>query len=106
MKLEGMDQLYVMGGGKEIVYYAAGQTGSPLVLLHGGGVDSAWQRSEYQWNGIKSDYTSRLGENRNPTLILHGDHNMTVPVLWAERAHQAIPGSRATCFSRTADIGR
>lgn len=94
MKLEGMDQLYVMGGGKEIVYYAAGQTGVPLVLLYGGGVDSAWQRSEYQWNGIKSDYTSRLGEIGTPTLILHGDHDMTVPVFWAERAHQAIPGSR------------
>lgn len=54
----------------------------------------SWQRSEYRWNGIKSDYTGRLGEIRTPTLILHGDHDVTVPVFWAERAHQAIPGSR------------
>jgi len=54
----------------------------------------SWQRSEFLWNGVKTDYTGRLGELRTPTLILHGDHDVTVPVFWAEQAHQAIPGSR------------
>jgi len=54
----------------------------------------SWQRSEAEWNGIKTDYTGRLGEIRTPTLILHGDHDVTVPVFWAEQAHQSIPGSR------------
>ena len=55
---------------------------------------TAFQRSEYRWNGAKTDYTPRLGEIRTPTLILHGDHDTTVPVFWAERAHVAIPDSR------------
>ncbi len=55
---------------------------------------ASWQRSECRWNGLKTDYTGRLGEIHTPTLILHGDHDTTVPVFWAERAHAAIPGSR------------
>lgn len=55
---------------------------------------TSFQRSEYRWNGAKSDYTPRLGEIHTPTLILHGDHDTTVPVFWAERAHAAISGSR------------
>lgn len=54
----------------------------------------SFQRSEYFWNGLRTDDTRRLGEIHIPTLILHGDHDETVPVKWAERAHAAIQNSR------------
>jgi pimeloyl-ACP methyl ester carboxylesterase len=54
----------------------------------------SFQRSEYLWNGLRTDDTRRLGEIHTPTLILHGDHDETVPVQWAQRAHAAIQNSR------------
>ncbi len=48
MKIERMEQHSVRIDGKEIVYYEAGSDGSPVLLLHGGGVDSAL----ISWNEI------------------------------------------------------
>jgi pimeloyl-ACP methyl ester carboxylesterase len=55
---------------------------------------TSFQRSELRWNGLRSDFSSRLHEVHTPTLILHGDHDVTVPVQDAERAHQRIAGSQ------------
>lgn len=54
----------------------------------------SFQRSEVRWNGLRSDFTPRLGEIRAPTLFLHGEKDTAVPLKWAERAHAAMPGSR------------
>jgi pimeloyl-ACP methyl ester carboxylesterase len=53
-----------------------------------------FQRSECLWNGLRSDYTNRFSEINTPTLILNGDHDDSVPAVWAEKAHAAIRNSQ------------
>ncbi len=54
----------------------------------------SFQRSEMLWSGVRSDYTGRLKDLTTPTLILHGDQDITLLPIWAEKAHQAIRNSR------------
>jgi pimeloyl-ACP methyl ester carboxylesterase len=51
------------------------------------------QRSEYQWNGMRTNYLDRLSEIKVPTLLVHGMEDKIVPVAWAERAHGLIKDS-------------
>jgi pimeloyl-ACP methyl ester carboxylesterase len=52
------------------------------------------QRSEYRWQGLRTDYSQRLCEVKVPTLIVHGAKDTIVPVSWAERAHKLIKNSK------------
>jgi pimeloyl-ACP methyl ester carboxylesterase len=52
-----------------------------------------WQRREITWNGLRTNYVSRLPEIAIPTLILHGEDDRLLPVAIAERAHHLIPNS-------------
>ncbi len=51
------------------------------------------QRSEYQWNGMRTNYLDRLSEIKVPTLLVHGVEDKIVPVHWARRAHGLIENS-------------
>lgn len=52
------------------------------------------QRSEYRWQGLRTDYSQRLREVRVPTLIVHGAKDTIVPLSWAQRAHKLIKNSK------------
>jgi pimeloyl-ACP methyl ester carboxylesterase len=52
------------------------------------------QRSEYQWQGLRTNYSPQLSEVNIPTLIVHGAKDTIVPVSWAERAHSLIRNSK------------
>lgn len=55
---------------------------------------AAWnqfQRYEMGWNGLASNFNSRLPELRPPTLLIHGALDTAVPVQNAQRAAELIP---------------
>jgi pimeloyl-ACP methyl ester carboxylesterase len=52
------------------------------------------QRSEYRWQGLRTNYSHRLSEIKAETLIVHGATDSIVPLSWAERAHRLIRNSR------------
>lgn len=54
----------------------------------------SFQRHEALWNGLRTDFSSRLTEVQAPTLIVHGELDRAVPVAWAHRAQQRIPNAR------------
>jgi pimeloyl-ACP methyl ester carboxylesterase len=53
----------------------------------------SFRKSEVGWSGLKTDLSERLGEVVVPTLLVHGDRDRVVPVEWARRAHERLPGS-------------
>ncbi len=53
-----------------------------------------FQRDEIRWRGVKTNYTSRLGEIAAPVLIVHGDQDVGVPLEYARRAAQRLPNGR------------
>jgi pimeloyl-ACP methyl ester carboxylesterase len=55
---------------------------------------ASYQRDELRWNGIKTNYLPLLSEIATPTLILHGDQDMNVPLQWVDKAHAGIRGSQ------------
>jgi pimeloyl-ACP methyl ester carboxylesterase len=56
------------------------------------------QTDEVGWHRLRTDYTEQLADVAVPTLILHGEADPLVPVAWARRAHERIPGSRLVTF--------
>jgi pimeloyl-ACP methyl ester carboxylesterase len=60
----------------------------------------AWQafertaRDEVRHSGRRTDFTDRLGDLAVPTLVVHGESDPVVPVGWARRAAERIPGAR------------
>lgn len=57
-----------------------------------------WQRDEILWNRTKTNYTSRLGEISVPVLLVHGSHDIGVPLRYARRAADCIPNARLEVF--------
>jgi pimeloyl-ACP methyl ester carboxylesterase len=45
------------------------------------------------WDGVRTSYLERLHELKNPTLLVHGEQDTSVPVTQAVRAHELIAGS-------------
>jgi pimeloyl-ACP methyl ester carboxylesterase len=58
----------------------------------------SFRENEVRWDGLRSDFSDRLGELTTPTLIVHGAHDPAVPVAWARRAHQRLPNSELRVF--------
>ncbi|MFW6289011.1 MAG: alpha/beta fold hydrolase [Spirochaetota bacterium] len=52
-----------------------------------------WQADEVRIGGLRTNFTPRLGELSMPVKILHGDKDIAVPVKYARRAAQLIPGA-------------
>ena len=52
------------------------------------------QAREAGWRRLRTDYTEQLPDLAVPTLIVHGEADPLVPVAWARRAQQRIPGAR------------
>lgn len=53
-----------------------------------------FQRHELGPLGNRTDYSKRLGEITQPTLVIHGEHDMIFPVTDAHKAAQLLPNAR------------
>ncbi len=53
-----------------------------------------FQRDEVLWKGLKTNYTSRLGEIKRPVLLIHGAKDIGVPLKNARRAVGIFPNAR------------
>jgi len=51
------------------------------------------QRNGVLWNGLHTNFTSRLHEITVPTLIVQGAQDTAVPLAYAQRAHALIKHS-------------
>ena len=51
------------------------------------------QRSEVRWNGLRSNFTTRLHEITVPTFMVHGAQDTAAPLAYAQRAHALMPNS-------------
>ena len=58
----------------------------------------SFRENEVHWDGLRTDFSDRLGEITGPTLIIHGTHDRAVPVAWARRAHRRLPNSELRVF--------
>lgn len=63
------------------------------------GVFEQWQRDEFGWNRLKTDYTPMLPSLRCPALIIHGDKDGGVPVARARAAARLIPDARVVVLA-------
>lgn len=50
-----------------------------------------WQRDQFLWNRLKTNYTDRLGSFPRKVLLIHGDHDSGVPLACAETAAKRFP---------------
>lgn len=50
-----------------------------------------WQRSEFTWRGLRSDYSDRFTEIHQPVLLVHGERDIGVPVDSALRTATMLP---------------
>ncbi len=65
------------------------------------GAGRAWKSyltHEMGYSGFRHGLVERLAEITLPTLILHGANDNFIPVKWAKKAHQLIPGARLSIF--------
>lgn len=53
-----------------------------------------WQRDQFLWNRLKTNYSQYLGSFTLPVLIVHGDRDQGVPVAVARAAADQIPDAR------------
>jgi pimeloyl-ACP methyl ester carboxylesterase len=53
-----------------------------------------FQQDEISWNGTKTNYTPMLGEIKIPALLIHGTHDIGVPLKYAQRAAGLFPNAR------------
>ena len=58
----------------------------------------SFRQNEVLWEGLRTDFSERLGEITAPTLVIHGAHDPIVPVAWARRAHKRLPNSELRVF--------
>jgi pimeloyl-ACP methyl ester carboxylesterase len=63
-------------------------------LIRRPGAGRALHTIQAGWRGLRTDYTEQLPDLAVPTLIIHGEADPLVPVAWARRAQQRIPGAR------------
>jgi pimeloyl-ACP methyl ester carboxylesterase len=59
----------------------------------------SWQRSEFRFSGLETDYRPRLPELEAETLFLHGEADPLVPSAWSLEAAAAVPTGGAEVFA-------
>lgn len=57
-----------------------------------------FQKDELHWRGVKTNYTERLSEIRQPVLLVHGSRDAGVPLKYARRAAERLPKARLEVF--------
>lgn len=57
-----------------------------------------WQRDEIRWGHTRTNYTDRLHEIEQPTLLVHGSKDIGVPVSAVERAARRLPNAQLELF--------
>jgi len=55
---------------------------------------TSYQRFDLTWNGLRTDFTSCLGELDLPVIFIHGEKDAGVPLEYARQAHVLVKGSR------------
>ena len=55
---------------------------------------TSFQQSEFLWNGLRTYLVDRLHEITVPTLIVNGEKDWGIPLIYAQKAHELIPGSQ------------
>ncbi|WP_326547235.1 alpha/beta hydrolase [Mycolicibacterium sp. ND9-15] len=53
-----------------------------------------WQRDQFRWDRLTTDYRARLTSFPRPALIVHGDRDTSVPIAAARAAADLIPDVR------------
>lgn len=53
-----------------------------------------WQRDQFGWHRLKTNYFDRLRNFPCPALVIHGDHDTGVPVARARAAARQLPDAR------------
>lgn len=57
-----------------------------------------WLHSDVTPTRVRSNFTAALPRLDRPTLLLHGRHDWTMPLPYAERAHRLLPDARLHVF--------
>lgn len=55
---------------------------------------SQWQRDQFLWSRLRTNYTDRLRAIGVPVLVVHGEHDNGVPVQYARTAAERLPDAR------------
>ncbi len=53
-----------------------------------------WQRAEFGWWRLRTNYSDRLGRIEVPVLVVHGDRDTGVPIVFARQAATLIPDAQ------------
>ena len=53
-----------------------------------------WQRDQFLWNRLKTNYIGRLGSFPCKVLMIHGDHDSGVPLSYVEAAAKRLPDAQ------------
>ncbi|QEO13013.1 alpha/beta hydrolase [Agromyces intestinalis] len=53
-----------------------------------------WQRDQFGWRRLRTNYASQAGQLRSPVLVVHGDRDSGVPLAVIERAAAGMPDAR------------
>ncbi|MFW5692311.1 MAG: alpha/beta fold hydrolase, partial [Chloroflexota bacterium] len=61
-------------------------------------VFAEFQKDEVRWNGMKTNYVDRLHEIKQPVLVVHGSHDVGVPLEAAKQAVTHLPNVRFEIF--------
>lgn len=56
------------------------------------------QRDDVRWHGLKTNFSGRLGEIEAPVLMVHGSHDLGVPLRWAQRAAGRLKHGQLAVF--------
>lgn len=60
---------------------------------------ASFQRDEVRWNSLRTNYIDSLHEITVPTLFVHGEKDPSVPLVYAQRAHQLVKHSQLHVMS-------
>jgi hypothetical protein len=78
-----------------------------VALFRRPGVGAAWrqiQAREIVGGRFATDFSEQLAAIRQPTLVVHGAEDRTVPVAWARRAATGLPNGHLVLIARAGHI--